>query len=88
MTTVKDLERQIQSLQERNKRVETDKAWETSKTRKTLIALFTYLAIAVYLWAIRVPDPWLNAVVPTVAFLLSVLTLPTFKKLWINKSYS
>ena len=28
------------------------------------------------------PDPWLNAIVPSIAFLLSTLTLPFFKKLW------
>lgn len=76
------LEERIKKIEERNKRVETNKAWETSWTRKGAIALFTYLSLGVYLWAIRIERPWLNAIVPTVGFLLSTLTLPWFKKVW------
>ncbi len=42
------------------------------------------LAIGFYLQAIRIPQPWLNAIVPAVAFMLSTLTLPFFKKLWMK----
>jgi hypothetical protein len=87
MATIKELEREIGKIRERNSRVESDKAWETSKTRKLIITVFTYLAIALYMQAIRLPDPWLNAIVPTAAFLLSTLTLPTFKRLWISRSF-
>jgi hypothetical protein len=85
MATLKELEGEIRKINERNRLVEADKAWETSKTRKLIIAVFTYLSIAMYMWAIRIPMPFLNAVVPTVAFVLSTLTLPTFKRLWIKK---
>jgi hypothetical protein len=78
---------EIKKIQERNKRVEADKAWETSGTRKVLIAVFTYLAIGAYLNAINVPAPWLNAIVPTVAFLLSTLTMPWFKRMWVKRFY-
>ena len=63
-------------------KVELDKAWETSWTRKMLLIIFTYLSIAFYLHAINVDRPWLNAIVPAVGFLLSTLTLPFFKNLW------
>jgi hypothetical protein len=85
---MKDIEKRLDKIESRNKRVETDKAWETSWTRRFLLILFTYLAIGFYLNAIEVSDPWLNAIVPAVAFLLSTLTLPFFRKLWekyINK---
>lgn len=85
MATLKELEREIEKINERNSRVEKDKAWETSLTRRSLLTFFTYLAIGVYLQAIDVPLPWLNAIVPAVAFMLSTLTLPFFKKLWLNK---
>ena len=85
MATLEDLEKEVRELKGRNKRVEVDKAWETSLARRFLISLFTYLAIALYLFAISVPSPWLNAIVPTVGFLLSTLTLPTFKKIWIKR---
>lgn len=78
---------ELKKIQERNKRVEADKAWETSNARKALIAVFTYLAIGAYLNAINVPAPWLNAIVPTVAFLLSTLTMPWFKRMWVKRFY-
>ncbi len=78
-------EARLKDIEARNRRVEADKAWETSWTRRGLIALFTYLALGLYLWAIRIPRPWLNAIVPTVGFLLSTLTLPWFKRLWLRR---
>ena len=78
------LEQQIQRIEERNQRVEMDKAWETSWTRRILLTLFTYLAIGVYLWVIEIPRPWLNAIVPSIAFMISTLTMPFFKQLWLK----
>ena len=77
-----NLEERIEKIEERNNKVESDKAWETSYTRKILLAAFTYIAIALYLKFIVRIDPWINAIVPSVGFLLSTLTLPYFKKLW------
>jgi len=82
MNTCADLEKRIQTIETRNKKVELDKAWERSWTRRILLALFTYLAIGLYLNAIDIHDPWLNAIVPTIGFLLSTLTLPFFRKQW------
>ncbi len=82
MATIEDLEKEIKLIQERNKKVETDKDWETSWSRRLLLALFTYLAISIYMSAISLPNPWLNAIVPSIAFLLSTLTLSVFKRLW------
>ena len=76
------LEKRVKNLEERNKRVETDKAWETSLSRKILIFVFTYLSIGLYLQIILIPSPWLNAIVPAVGFVLSTLTLPFFKNVW------
>lgn len=79
-----NLEQRVQKIEERNKSVEADKAWETSWTRRGLLVLFTYLAIGVYLAAIDIERPWLNAIVPAVAFMVSTLTMPFFKKLWLK----
>lgn len=81
-----NVEKEIEELKARNKKVEADKAWETSLTRRFLLALFTYLAIALYLNVISVPNPWQSAIVPATAFLLSTLTLPYFKNLWLKFS--
>ena len=81
---IKELEDEIEALKQRNTAVELDKAWETGWNRKLLISLFTYLAIGIYMWAVDIDRPWLNAIVPTTGFLLSTLTMSYFKKLWIN----
>lgn len=87
MATLEQLEKEVEKIKERNRRVETDKAWELSVIRIILLMLFTYLAIGIYLRAINIPRPWLNAVVPSVAFMLSTLTLPFFKKIWLRYIY-
>lgn len=82
-----NLEERVAKIEARNKKVEADKAWETSWTRKGLIALFTYLAISLYMKFVLGIDPWINAIVPTVGFLLSTLTLSWFKELWRKYLY-
>lgn len=79
-----DLEQRVKIIEERNRRVEDDKAWETSWSRKIILFALTYLAIGVYMWAIDIERPWLNAIVPAVAFVISTLTMPFFKKFWLR----
>lgn len=84
---MKDLEERIEKIEQRNAKVESDKAWETSITRKISLIIFTYLAVGIYLDIISVNNPWINAIVPSMGFLLSTLTLPWIKKWWIKKIY-
>jgi len=79
---VEALEKRIEKIEARNIKVERDKAWETSLTRRGLLILFTYLSIGIYLNVINVSNPWLNAIVPSIGFWLSTLTLPYIKNLW------
>jgi hypothetical protein len=88
MKSIKDLEKRIEVIEKRNKKVEVDKAWETSYTRRILLIIFTYLSIGFYMAAIKVANPWLNAIVPSIGFLLSTLTLPYFKNLWLKNKHS
>jgi len=83
MASLQQLEKKVATIEARNARVEADKAWETSFARRGLLVLFTYLAVGAYLAAIGVKDAWLNAIVPAVAFMLSTLTLPYFKEIWL-----
>ena len=80
MNTKKELEK----IKERNTRVETDKAWEVSKTRKVIIAVITYLTIVSFFVVANLPNPFVNAIVPTIGFLLSTLGLGIFKKIWLK----
>jgi len=83
MAILQQLGKRLAAVEARNARVEADKAWETSFARRGLLVLFTYLAVGAYLAAIGVKDAWLNAIVPAVAFMLSTLTLPYFKEIWL-----
>ena len=87
MDSYKELEQRVKNIEKRNNSVEINKAWETSLTRKLLIILFTYFTIAAYLKFIVGIDPWINAIVPAVGFLLSTLTFPFFKQLWTTYIY-
>ena len=52
----KELEKEIIRIKERNKRVELDKKWETSWTRKICIMLLTYIVVIIYSYVIRNVD--------------------------------
>ncbi|MBP6882729.1 MAG: hypothetical protein KBC15_04220 [Candidatus Levybacteria bacterium] len=82
MSEIKDLEERISKIEKRNKSVEAEKAWETSFTRKIAIIIFTYFTIALYLKFIVGIDPWINAIVPAIGFLLSTQSLPFVKSVW------
>lgn len=81
---MKHLEQQIADILERNKRVEADKAWETSWTRRLLITTLTYGIAVLFLWLIENDRFWLNAAVPALGYLLSTLSLPWVKRWWIR----
>ena len=44
----KELENEIVKIKERNKKVELDKAWETSWTRKMCIGILTYSCSSIF----------------------------------------
>ena len=84
MNTLKQLDHRIKKIEDQNKQVELNKAWETSWTRKITIAVLTYIVILLFFKIAGVEKPLLNAIVPTLGFLLSTLSLGLFKKLWIR----
>ncbi|MEK6874247.1 MAG: hypothetical protein AABX52_00690 [Nanoarchaeota archaeon] len=79
-----DVEKRINAIEQRNKNVELDKAWETSLSRKIIIAVLTYLTIVLFFFVAQLPKPFINSIVPTAGFVLSTLSLPFFKRLWIK----
>lgn len=79
-----NLEEKIRQIEERNKRVELDKAWETSWGRKIVIAILTYFIIVLFFYFANLPKPFINSIVPTLAFMLSILSLIVFKKVWMK----
>lgn len=84
MVTIQDLEKEIEAIKQRNKRVETEKAWETSWTRRITITILTYLVVSIFFYFSGNPEPLEQAVVPSLAFVLSVLSGPSMKKMWLK----
>lgn len=82
-----NIEQEISHIQERNKKVEADKAWETSKTKRFIACIFIYTIAGIFLALIKAPDPWYNATIPPSAFIISTLTLPQIKNWWLKYLY-
>ncbi len=87
MVTLKTLEKDIKEIKERNKRVEVDKLWETSFTRKILLVILTYIVIVLFFFVAGLPKPFMNSIIPAMAFVLSTLTLPIFRQFWEEYIY-
>ena len=82
-----DLEKEIKKIQERNKRVELDKAWETSWIRRICIMILTYIVVIIYSYVIKEFDNiFLSSLVPVIGFTLSTLSLKLVRKIWENKN--
>ncbi len=84
MPTPDSLQIEINKINERNQKVEMDKAWETSLVRKLIIVILTYIVIVIFFYMASLPKPFINSIVPAVAFVLSTATIPFFKKSWIK----
>lgn len=78
-----NVEQEIKKIQERNKRVEKDKAWETSWTRRICIMILTYIVVITYSYIIKKYDNiLLSSLVPVIGFTLSTLSLRLVRKVW------
>ncbi|MFA7192494.1 MAG: hypothetical protein WC089_04335 [Candidatus Paceibacterota bacterium] len=86
MDPLKNIESQINSINERNKKVEVDKAWETSNFRIFSVCLITYIVASFVLYSIGNQNFLLNALVPVVGYFLSTQSLPIIKTWWIGKN--
>jgi hypothetical protein len=84
MMSIEQLEKEINKIKERNKKVETDKAWEVSISRKITIAILTYLVIVAFFFFAKFNRPFVSAIVPTAGFVLSTLSLSYVKSAWIK----
>lgn len=83
------LEEALEEIQQRNRRVEAQKAWETSFTRRAFIAGTTYLVAALYMhFGLAVENAPLHAFVPTGGYLLSTFSLPVIKEHWISRKFA
>jgi len=78
-----NLENRVKKIEERNKKVELDKKWETCLTRKICIIILTYIVVIVYSYIVRNHDNiFLSSLVPVIGFTLSTLSLRIVRKIW------
>ncbi len=85
-----NLEGALNAIQERNKRVEADKAWETSCVRRGFIAMMTYCTAFCYMafgLGEEFYEAFMHAFVPMGGYILSTFSLPMIKKAWIQRQF-
>ena len=83
---MKNLEKEIKEIKMRNARVELDKKWETSITRRLCICLLTYIIVVIYSYIIsKTSNIWLSSLVPVIGFTLSTLSLKGIRMIWEKK---
>lgn len=82
---IDQLKEEVEKIKLRNKRVESDKAWETSTMRTAVIAVQTYVLIFIFMLLLRDAHPFLNAGVATVGYVVSTLTYGALKTWWLKK---
>ena len=88
MSELEELRQEIQKIKEKNKRVETNKAWEISFTRILLLMTLTYIFTVITLMTFKNDSPWwINALIPALGLYLSTLTLPFVKTFWEKYLY-
>lgn len=82
------VDEELELIKERHRRVEANKAWKTSKTRALFVAMITYFVMILVMHAIKVENPFISAIIPTLGFVLSTLSVNSVKRFWVNKIYS
>lgn len=80
-----NVEDRLRAIEERNARVTHDKAWETSWARRGLISGTIYIFGFILLNILGHEGAWKHALVPVMGYLLSTLSLPAAKKIWIAR---
>jgi hypothetical protein len=78
------LEKKIDSILQRNHRVELEKSWETSKTRMISIAVTTFCVMAILMYVFDIEDILINASLATLGFVISSLSMSFIKKYWLK----
>lgn len=82
-----ELNNEIELIKERNKRVEKDKNWETSWTRRICIMILTYIVVVLYTFITRkINNVFLSSLVPVIGFTLSTLSLSVVREFWDKRN--
>lgn len=75
------LEERVNKIEERNKKVELNKSWETSWTRRICIMILTYIVVVFYSYlTTKINNIFLSSLVPVIVFTLSTASLNIIRK--------
>ena len=78
-----DPNKEIEKILKRNKKVELDKAWETSWMRKICVMILTYIVVVLYSFSTnKINNIFLSSLIPVIGFNLSTLSLNKIRKIW------
>ena len=80
-----DIETRLRLIEERNARVEGDKAWEVSFLRRAVVAGITYIVAFAALRSVGSTDAATAACIPLAGYIVSTLSLPMLKDWWIRR---
>ena len=83
---VDELRRELAAIKERNVRVEREKAWETSWTRRLAIAAAIWVGAWAWMLTLDVEPAALHALVPSVAYVLSTFSVPFVREWWMRRN--
>lgn len=80
-----DLRLEVEKIKTRNKRVEADKAWETSWTRAGLIVIITYIFTTVFFLRTDQSPAYLLSLEPTAGLTIGLLSFGKLKSIWLGR---
>ena len=76
------IENELAAIRDRNRQVESNKAWETSRVRLFSITGITYVTMLSVFVVLGSSRPFADALVPTTGFFLSTLSLSFLRARW------
>lgn len=80
-----NLEAQVAAIEQRNRRVELEKSWETSRVRVVALVVLTYAVMVLLFYMLGQEHYWASALVPTLGYYLSTQSLRVLAAGWMRK---
>jgi len=81
---LKKYDKRMQLIEDRNKSKGFGKDFEGCWARICIIMTLTYFVLGLYMMFVNINRPWINAIVPTIGFQLSTLSLKCAKNRYVD----
>lgn len=83
---LKNLREEIEKIKARNRRVESDKAWETSIARTVFIAIASFVIAYVLMSLIGENSPFWKAIAGSILYIISSASYGVLKSWWLKRN--